>query len=189
MKANEALAKIRVMLGMESPAEVETVELAELTLADGTVVRVDGEPAEGKALFVVTEDGEIPAPEGIHETQDGLLITVNAEGVITAIEEAVQAEEQEMSEEPEVLVAEPEETEYSDELISEITNMVKPLLEKLEKIESKFQALDQDFNKFRNEPAADRITNNLTMSTEVIKNHGERQDKRYEALLNIRKNK
>ena len=87
MNASDALTKIRVMLGMEPEVEATSVELAEATLADGTVVKVEGELAEGKALLVVTEEGEIPAPEGIHETSDGKLITVDAGGVITAIEE------------------------------------------------------------------------------------------------------
>ena len=94
MKVNEVISKLRVMLGAETEeVTVETVEqkFAEATLIDGTVVTTEGEIAEGAILKVVVEEGEAPfAPEGMHETQEGLLITVGENGEILSIEEKAQ---------------------------------------------------------------------------------------------------
>lgn len=192
MNAIEALTKIRVMLGMESEAETKSVELAEATLVDGTVVKVEGELAEGKNLFVVTEEGDIPAPEGIHETADGMLVTVDANGVIAAIEEKpVEAEvEQEMSEDAPEAVEGPQANDFSqDDFLAQVAGLIAPLQEKIDQIGAQYDSLKHEFSSFKDEPAAERITNNLTMSTEAIKGHSDRQDKRYETLLEMRKNK
>jgi len=61
---------------------------------DGTVVRFPGESLEiGSVLEVQTPEGEyVPAPDGTHETADGLLVTTEG-GVITAIDEKDEEEE------------------------------------------------------------------------------------------------
>lgn len=190
MKAQEALTKIRVMLGMEAEAETNSVELAEATLIDGTVVKVEGDLAEGKALVVVTDEGEIPAPQGVHETTDGLLVSVNAEGVITAVEEKpVEAEvEQEMADEAiEAPVAEAK--SYDEDFLAQIAGLISPLQEKLDAMEAKYQTLSGEFSAFKDEPAAERITNNLHVGTEDIKSHGARQEQRMKTLLELRKQK
>jgi len=71
---------IRVALGMD-------VKLAEAILEDG-VTKVEAESFEaGSKIFVVSEDGErAPAPEGVHVTEDGVKVTVDAEGTITLVE-------------------------------------------------------------------------------------------------------
>jgi hypothetical protein len=195
MNAIEALTKIRVMLGMESDAEAKSVELAEATLVDGTVVKVEGELAEGKNLFVVTEEGDIPAPEGIHETADGMLVTVDANGVIAAIEEkpveAGYKDKEEMSEEDATEAVEgPQANDFSqDDFLAQVAGLIAPLQEKIDQIGAQYDSLKHEFSSFKDEPAAERITNNLTMSTETIKGHGDRQEKRYQTLLELRKNK
>lgn len=176
MKANEALAKIRVMLGMEAEAEPVSVALAEATLIDGNVVKVEGEFEPGKTLLLVTPDGEVPAPEGIHET-DTLLITVDASGVIVSVEEK-------MVEEAPVV-----EEEMSNDVVSQIAALIAPLNEKISKLEAQFSALDQDYQKFRGEPAAGKITNNLVNSTDSIKSQTEIKELRMNKLLELRKQK
>lgn len=61
---------------------------AEATLEDGTKVTNDmaDEFAEGQALKVITADGEkVAAPEGDHVTESGIVVTVDAEGIITGL--------------------------------------------------------------------------------------------------------
>jgi len=82
MTKEEAINKIRILLG----AETKTEAFAQATLVDGTEVSVEGDFEVGKSLSVVTEEGNIPAPEGTHETTDGALVTVDESGVITSIE-------------------------------------------------------------------------------------------------------
>ena len=193
MNAIEALTKIRVMLGMEAEAEAVSVELAEITLVDGTVVKVEGELAEGKALVVVTEEGEIPAPEGIHESSDGKLITVDAEGMITAVEDKpVEQEVQEMeSEEPisEEPKSNPEEVSFSEDFLAQVAGLITPLSERLDAIEAKFSGLSSEFQEFSAQPAADKITNNLYVGTPDIKSHSARQEQRYQTLLEMKRQK
>ena len=91
--------------------------MAEATLVDGTEVYTEGELEPGAILFVRAGEGadEDPfAPEGIHETTDGLLITVGASGEITNVEEKgggeeTPAEAQESFEEEEEVIEEKKE--------------------------------------------------------------------------------
>jgi hypothetical protein len=93
---HKKLNAIRIALGMQ-------LKMAEATLDDG-VTRVSAESFEaGKKIFVVSESGEeAPAPEGTHTTEEGLKITVDAEGTITAVEEpeevTIEASEEEEEE-------------------------------------------------------------------------------------------
>jgi len=192
MKAQEALTKIRVMLGMEPEVAPESVELAEATLVDGTVVKVDGELAEGKSLVVVTEEGDVPAPRGVHETSDGMLITVDDNGVIVTIEEKPVEEapvEMESDEAVEPAELAPESKPYDEAFLAEIAGLIAPLNEKIAAIEAKFSALDKDFHQFRDEPAAGKITNNLSIDTSSVRSHSERQEQRMKALVELKKQK
>lgn len=83
----EKLNQIKIALGME-------VKMAEAMLEDG-VTKVEAEAFEpGKKIFVVSESGDKgPAPEGIHTTEDGTKVTVDANGTITAVEKPEPKEE------------------------------------------------------------------------------------------------
>jgi hypothetical protein len=88
------MAEVRQRFESAEPA----MKFAELTLVDGTVVSFEGEEASvGTALNVIGLEGVVPAPDGTHETTEGLLITT-VDGIITNIEtkemEAPEAEEE-----------------------------------------------------------------------------------------------
>ncbi len=69
----------------EVPAPVEAA-FGELTLVDGTIVVFEGEElAAGMLLNVKGEEGIVPAPDGVHETTTGLLVTTK-DGVVEMIE-------------------------------------------------------------------------------------------------------
>jgi hypothetical protein len=92
----------------EAPKEEKEQEMkGEAVLADGTIVAWQGELAEGTPLFVVTEEGQTPAPDGRHELSDGSYVTT-AEGVVTEIESASaeEAPEEMAAEVPQVNVEE-----------------------------------------------------------------------------------
>ena len=74
------LNSIRIALGMD-------VQMVDAILKDG-VTKVSVETLEpGSKAYVVAEDGtKAPAPEGIHEFEDGTEIYVDAEGTITQVE-------------------------------------------------------------------------------------------------------
>ena len=185
MTANEALGKIRVMLGLSEveldetkvvgDASAETtdttnIELATATLVDGTIVKVEGDFEVGKQLVVETEDGEIPAPEGSHETTDGQVISVDAEGVIVSIEEVVVEEEQ----------------EFNDDFVNTLVNALKPSLDKIEELSNEINKLKGEFMEFKDEPGAPKVYNNLN---DYTSKEGELINGRIAKLVELRKNK
>jgi len=105
----------------ETLSEEVTTIFGEIKTADGelTLAYEGEELSEGLAIFVVTEDGNIPAPDGTHALEGGITISTEG-GVITAIsaeEVEVEAEnEEEMSEE----VSEEFEGESSEVNINEL---------------------------------------------------------------------
>ena len=67
----------------EVAAEEKT--FGEATLVDGTIVKWEGELMEGTALVVVLPEGEVAAPDGIHEISDGTIIET-AGGLVVNIQ-------------------------------------------------------------------------------------------------------
>lgn len=186
MTANEALGKIRVMLGLNEveldetkvvgDASVETTEdnnlqLASATLLDGTIVKVEGEFEVGKQLVVETEEGDLPAPLGNHETTDGLIVSVDEAGVITSIEEVVVEEEQK--------------EEFSNDLINELVNTLKPSLDKIEELSNDIKTLKGEFMEFKDEPAGAKVYNNLD---DYKKRENDLINGRISKLIELRKN-
>lgn len=70
-------------------------EFTEATLADGTTISYEGELAEGTPVMVISEEGEVPIPDGEYEMEDGATFTTK-KGVVetfTPAEEAPEGEE------------------------------------------------------------------------------------------------
>ncbi len=111
MKANEILSKIKNIVGVE--LSEEQIELAEITLENGTVLVAESFEA-GKSIFIKTEEEEIALPVGEYKMEDGKLLIVTEEGLIDSIKEAAAEEEvaeEELSEE----TKEVEETELEED--------------------------------------------------------------------------
>jgi len=101
--ANTLLNKVRELLGME-------VKLEQMKLGDGVTV-IEAETFEaGNEVFVVTEDEQkIPVPLGEYELEDGRILVVVEEGIISEVkekeeevEEVETPEEEEAKKEPEM---------------------------------------------------------------------------------------
>jgi FtsZ-binding cell division protein ZapB len=93
LKGNLSAFMDEVRLKFSTPETPQT--FGEATLTDGTQVVFEGEaPAVGGTLNLVAAEGQVPAPDGVHETESGLVITT-ADGVITDIQEKAAEEEQE----------------------------------------------------------------------------------------------
>lgn len=191
MNANEAINKIKLMLGLNeetTPAipepTVENVELAEATLVDGTVVRVDGEFEVGKALVVVTEEGDVPAPDGAHETTDGYIVTTEG-GVIVSIEEKAAEEAPAEAAPAEEVVVEEASAEFSEEFVNSIVDAMKPALEQIDALRNEIASLKSEFNAFSEAPATKKITNNLA---DYKASAATQHEARFNALKQIRRN-
>tara|TARA_B100001939_G_scaffold71870_1_gene60075 strand:- start:151 stop:765 length:615 start_codon:yes stop_codon:yes gene_type:complete len=109
MKANDILNKIKNIVGVELS---ETVELAELTLENGTIL-VSEEFTKGNAVFIKGEDGEIALPVGEYSLEDGRVLFIVEEGIIDSIRESAETEEKEAEEE----LSEESVTEETDETV------------------------------------------------------------------------
>lgn len=187
MKAFEAIKQIKVMLGVDQ--DVETAEtiveiaLAEYELVDGTMVKCEGDLSVGKQLSVVTDEGDVPAPEGKHELTDGRVVSVDAEGVITEIEEV--AEEEAPAEEEAAEEFETEETTIAlnEDAVGRMMDALGNIAESITALEGRLNATEEQFHAFKNEPAAGKITNNLNESQ---KNQGELASARWEKIVEFR---
>lgn len=115
MKPTEMLKEIKSLLGIELSAEVEEVkveaseevqteaevaeateetkvEFAQMTLENGTVLEAE-EFAEGQEVFIVTEEDRIAVPVGEYELEDGRVLVVEEEGIISEVKSAEAEEE------------------------------------------------------------------------------------------------
>tara|TARA_R110000823_G_C15949644_1_gene501498 strand:+ start:2151 stop:2699 length:549 start_codon:yes stop_codon:yes gene_type:complete len=78
--------EIKTLLGME-------VKLAQMKLKDGvTIIEADAFEMDNN-VFIVNGDERIAVPVGEYELEDGMILSVIVEGVITEIKEAVAVEE------------------------------------------------------------------------------------------------
>lgn len=189
MTANEAIKSIKVMLGVGPDTEtadtlVEDVKLAEATLLDGTKFEVDGEFEVGKQAFVVTSEGErVEAPEGKHETTEGVVFTTDRVGVITAIDEVKDGEAEEVEEVEAELEAETTIALDAD-TVQALVTALDSIQSGLEAVEAKINATQEEFHAFRNEPGAPKITNNLDS---VQKTQSDLEAARFNKILEFRK--
>jgi len=154
---------ISTLKSVFADAEVEeTVEdnFAEATLVDGTIVKWEGELADGTALVVVMPEGEVAAPDGIHELSDGTLIET-AGGLVVNIEAPNGQEKEE------------EEETYDNEFTSEMLN------EMIEKAMAQYaEAFTASLDLIKSE--------NESLRTELaeIKNSKEELKEEFSATLN-----
>ncbi len=185
LKAGERITKLndefnRVALESGSYRLVENFEIevkegeimsvkeifVDAKLVDGTVVKVEGdEVVEGAAVKVVTEDAELPAPDGVHELEGGMKIETK-DGVIVKIEEVVSEE----MEEVEVPVEVPAEVApVAEEVVSAIVEALVPLMdevkvlvEEMKKMKEGMKEMKNDFNAFKKQPAGKKISDGKT---------------------------
>jgi hypothetical protein len=78
---------INTLKSVFSDEEVAAEEkiFGEAALVDGTIVKWEGELMEGTAITVVLPEGEVAAPDGIHEVSDGTIIET-AGGLVVNIQ-------------------------------------------------------------------------------------------------------
>lgn len=165
-KVIEAIAEMKSMFAKTS------MEFAEATLMDGTVISYDGDLAVGTAVFVVADGEQIPAPEGTHALGgelEGVSIVTDAEGIIVEIiderapaeeapaEEVVQEAasevvEQSMSaEEVESIVMAKMESFTS--IISDLGEMIQTIVNDNDSLRQEMNSMKADFESFKSAPS------------------------------------
>ena len=79
------ISTLKSVFSDEEVVATEETNFAEATLVDGTIVKWEGELMEGTALVVVLPEGEVAAPDGVHELADGTIIET-AGGLVVNIQ-------------------------------------------------------------------------------------------------------
>jgi len=158
MNKAEVLKKIQVLLGLH--------KFDEATLADGTKItnKSDEKFAPGQNLFVLDAEGnEVPAPEGEHQTESGITLTVDGAGVITGVKEpdmegegSLEAKKEKMEEESPILdVAEAVvESGLTPEAVLEL---VAPIVEEIAAVKEEVAMMKKAFEDYKDGPAKESM--------------------------------
>lgn len=165
-KVIEAIAEMKSMFAKTS------MEFAEATLMDGTVISYDGDLAVGTAVFVVADGEQIPAPEGTHALGgelEGVSIVTDAEGIIVEIiDERAPAEEAPTEEVVEEAPSEVVEQSMSAEevesivmakmesftsIISDLGEMIQTIVNDNDSLRQEMNSMKADFESFKSAPS------------------------------------
>lgn len=88
-----ALKTIKTYLGME-------VKLAQMKLADGVTILEFDSLEQGKEVFIVSENGNVPLPMGEYELEDGNILEVYEDGIIGEVKSKEEEQPPMEEEEP-----------------------------------------------------------------------------------------
>ena len=161
MKKN-VINQIKELLGME-------VKLATMKLSDGVTI-LEAEVFEaGAEVFVVAEDQKIALPVGEYELEDGKILVVSEEGIISEIKEMEAEVEEEVQPEAEVEVEVEAEVEAPRDIKKTVESIVKETffseMEALKLENEELKAKLEMFSKV--EPTAEVVTEEATEETKV----------------------
>ena len=128
MKSNKVIEQIKNVLNLN-----EEVKLEQAKLDNGTVIEADSFES-GVEVFIVTEDEKVALPVGDYTLEDGKLLVVAEEGIISEIKDAEAEEETEEVEEVEAAGEEEKESlEYATkEELAEVKDMIEEIKAMLE---------------------------------------------------------
>lgn len=132
MSEMNLIEKIKIVLGLVS--NVTEHVMGSAVTDSGANIQWEGDLEVGKAIFVVTEEGSVPAPSGEHILSDGTKLILDENGVVSEIVPAVAeqpAEEvpQEMSENTKFQITPEEQTA----IVNEVMQILEPRLAEIEK--------------------------------------------------------
>ena len=146
MKSNKVIEKIKDVLNLN-----EEVKLEQAKLDNGTVIEADAFES-GVEVFIVTEDEKVALPVGEYALEDGKILVVAEEGVISEIKEAEAEEEAEEVEEIEA--AEEEEKESLGYATKEELAEVKGMIEEIKAMLEPKEDLSEDLGNLLTEELA-----------------------------------
>lgn len=128
------LNKVKEVIGLELSEENQEIKLAQATLENGTIIEAE-EFAEGKEVFIVTEDEKVALPVGDYKLEDGQELIIEEEGIIKSIGEATEeAPAEEEVEAEEVVEAAEEEMAYATkEDLAEVKSMIDEIKSMIDK--------------------------------------------------------
>jgi hypothetical protein len=136
MNKLEKVINLLKSFGYDPEEDEKKNKMMEDTLVDGTVVMYDGELAEGTAIVIVTEEGEVSAPDGTHELTSGAIITT-AGGLVT-----------------EIVAGEEVDTEFTEENLQAAIGKALGLWAKDLNIDEKFAAITKENEELKTQVAS-----------------------------------
>jgi len=151
MTVSETINAMKILLGMEKPLEVK---FEKVILKDGSEISIDKLEVGGKVTVLDADGNEIPKT-GDLELEDGSMLVVDTDGIITEIKEAVEAADIKVDE-PEVDEPGMEETDDQKRIselekqIAEIMKVMETMFNKNEKEIAEFSA---QLKEIGNEPS------------------------------------
>lgn len=128
MNTNDMISKIKEVLNLS-----EEVKLEQQALENGTVLEAEAFES-GNEVFIVTEDEKVAVPVGEYQLEDGRILVVAEEGLISEIK-TEEAEEETTEEVEEVEAAEEEKEEMgyaTKEELAEVKEMIEEIKAMLE---------------------------------------------------------
>ena len=130
MKPMEMLNQIKSVLGVELSTE-EKINLEQMKLENGTVLEAESFES-GKEVFILTDDEKVALPIGEYEMEDGKILVIAEDGIISEIKEGGEEEvvEEEVEEVEQVEEELKEEDKYATKQeLAEIKSMVEEIKE------------------------------------------------------------
>jgi hypothetical protein len=139
-----------IVMGKETEETVK-VELAQIKTADGAAIMEADAFEIGQAVFVVTEEGNIPVPMGEYILEEGLKIKVDEQGVIVEIEtegaeeiEEVEAKDMVEKEEEDMMGKDKMEAKMPKKIIKTKTEMEESYFNKFDARLSAIERTNED---------------------------------------------
>ena len=147
MNTIDMLNQIRTLLGVE---DTEKVELAQMTLENGTVLEAEVFEANNE-VFIITEEEKIALPVGEYTLEDGRILAVEEEGIIKEIK-ATETEEVEAAEEEMAYVTREEFGQAIDEIKAMIESLGKKEEEMAEEVKEELSAQEPATEPLKHNP-------------------------------------
>ena len=142
MKSQETLSKIMELLNLQDEVKLESMKLE-----NGTTIEAEAFEANQEVFIVTEEDERIALPIGEYTLEDGMILVVAEEGIISEVKEAEEpeAEEAPAEETEEVEAAEEEkEEEMAYATKEELSAAVAEMKEMIEEIKAMMSPKEEE---------------------------------------------
>jgi len=167
MSAIDTLNTVRTLLGLD-------IKLEQMKLENGTVLEAE-KFEKDQPVFILTDDEKVALPVGDYKLEDGTMLSVQKEGIIASLGEAIEEEVKEEEVTDEVAEEETEDLGYVSReefevALQEIKKMIDDLKpeeeekaeEEVEEVEEEAEELKQELSK----PASEPLKHNPEASTQ-----------------------
>lgn len=163
--AKNMLNEIKTLLGVEE----QEIVLAQLNLENGTVLEAE-DFKQGNDVFILTEDEKVALPVGEYELEDGRILEVAEEGVISEIkaekEDDKDEEDEKSDDKEEMAYATKEELAEVVSMVEDIKSMIEKMGDHKEEKEEEKMSEEKELKENLSEASAEPIKHSPEKTTE-----------------------